>query len=56
MEVQTISNKYIDKNDLGQLLVGLFGDNFTVEAQAEHFVLTIPRFLTQQEIQSIMRS
>jgi len=52
---QALSARYINKQSLVQVLDKLFGsNNYEIEIQENHMVLTIPRKLTESEIESIM--
>lgn len=55
METQKISNQYIDKAVLTQLLSSLFGSNYEYEAEDEDFILRIPRKLTDDEIKQMQK-
>ncbi|KAF2474369.1 uncharacterized protein BDR25DRAFT_301747 [Lindgomyces ingoldianus] len=56
MEIQAISNQYIDKTVLSQVLWGLFGNNYEFEVQDEIFILRVPRRLTDDEIKQIQKN
>ncbi|OAL55031.1 hypothetical protein IQ07DRAFT_640482 [Pyrenochaeta sp. DS3sAY3a] len=55
METQTVSNRYIDKAALREVLSRLFGGNYRYIVDDEDYVLTVPRRLTDDEIKEMQR-
>ncbi|KAF2852780.1 hypothetical protein T440DRAFT_466358 [Plenodomus tracheiphilus IPT5] len=53
-QTQTISNHYIIRSDLITLLTSLFGvGNFSIEEEDNHYVLTVPKRLTESQINTV---
>jgi len=51
---QVLEQRYVDKQRLFSLLTRLFAIGaFSVEDTGEHYIMTLPRGLTQDEIQSV---
>ncbi|KAF1992839.1 hypothetical protein P154DRAFT_528199 [Amniculicola lignicola CBS 123094] len=56
MESQAIPLSYADKTTLSQFLRQLFGQSYSVDTRQEHWMLTIPRRLTDDEIKGLQKS
>ncbi|KAG0129775.1 hypothetical protein HOY82DRAFT_610203 [Tuber indicum] len=52
-QTQHIERRYIRKNRLLELLTRLFGGDFDLEVIDENYRLTIPRPLTDEEIEQV---